>query len=69
MRNKLQLKNILNMTYLRKSRLFWFFQFYRQIHQNTFDIHKFEPVGPTSLKNPLGAGWGILQWVGSWLPT
>ena len=30
--------------------------------------HEFESVGPTLLKNPLGAGWGILptlQWVGS----
>jgi len=22
--------------------------------------HEFEPVGPTMLKNPLGAGWGLL---------
>ena len=30
---------------------------------------EFEPVGPTLLKDTLGAGWGllpILQWVGSW---
>ena len=34
---------------------------------------EFEPVGPTLLKNPLGAGWGLLptlQWMGFWLlPT
>ena len=32
----------------------------------------FEPIDPTLLKNPLGAGWGLLptlRWVGSWLPT
>ena len=33
---------------------------------------EFEPVGPTLLKSPLRAGWGLLptlQWAGSWLPT
>ena len=33
---------------------------------------EFEPVGFTLLKNPLGAGWGVLpnlQRVESWLPS
>ena len=33
---------------------------------------EFEPVGPTLLKNLLGAGWGLpltLRWADSWLPT
>ena len=33
---------------------------------------EFEPVGPTLLKNLLGAWWGLmptLRWVGSWLPS
>ena len=33
---------------------------------------RFESVGPTLRKNPLGAGWGLLptlRWVGCWLPT
>ena len=33
---------------------------------------KQEPIGPSLLKNPFGARWGLLpplQWVGSWLPT
>ena len=31
--------------------------------------HVFEPIGPTLLKDPLGAGWGFLPtlwWVGFW---
>ena len=33
---------------------------------------EFEYVGPTLLKNPLGAVWGLLptlRWVSSWFPT
>ena len=33
---------------------------------------EFQPVGPTLLKDPLGACWGLLpswRWVASWLPT
>ena len=52
---------------------------YQHVTSKLFVLHnqrraiqyEFEPVGPTLLKNPLGARWGLLltlRWVGSWLP-
>ena len=48
-------------------------QINKQINNERHAIRReFEPVRPTLLKDPLGAGWALLptlRWVGSWLPT